>query len=204
MNIYFTVDRSGSMNSKWDETIGAINAYVSKLINDKLQDVKITVAFFDSGDSLEITRRNITLENWTDMKTEDVTPRGMTPLHDAILRTNELIKSDSPQMASVVIITDGLENCSQEGTAETTKQIVSTLEKQEFDINFLGADFNVVSESKDMGWVNKDKVINMKKGNYDQTFMMIATNAVLYNKTRSSVKSFSDHDRALASGSTSE
>ena len=35
MNIYVLIDRSGSMATKWDEAIGAVNSYIEALAGKK-------------------------------------------------------------------------------------------------------------------------------------------------------------------------
>ena len=44
MNVYILLDRSGSMASLWEEALGSINGYVSKLP----KKTKVHMATFDS------------------------------------------------------------------------------------------------------------------------------------------------------------
>ena len=85
---FILLDRSGSMQVLWSEALNSVNAYVKKLADDKV-DTGVTLATFDKdGDQFkfEVVRDRIIPSTWKPVSSEDATPRGMTPLNDAIGR----------------------------------------------------------------------------------------------------------------------
>src|SRR5437773_12384009 len=115
MNVYMLLDRTGSMSSIWAETLSSINAYVTRLADDKV-DAKVTLAMFDSNDGtqFDVIRRSADVKDWQPVTDREATPRGYTPLYDAIGRLMGLANGDTSDTASVIIVTDGQENASRE------------------------------------------------------------------------------------------
>lgn len=165
LNLFILVDRTGSMQTNWRNTIATLNEYMGSLSNI---NVSINLAFFDktshngynSGIRLwnavpqakeEIVQRKyIKAKNWTPVSEYDETikPRGMTPLYDAICtyvkdaKIQGLKKSDLVQF---VIITDGDENNSTEYTLTDAKAVLAKLEKKGWPVQYLGANLEAFS-----------------------------------------------------------
>ena len=90
MHAYILLDRTGSMQSIWDEALGSVNAYVKALTEGRTTtktgaDAHVTLAVFDAHDGLafDVLRAGVPAATWTDVTNADATPRGMTPLFDA-------------------------------------------------------------------------------------------------------------------------
>jgi hypothetical protein len=66
---------------------------------------------FDAQDGLQfdVLRNSVDAGRWNDVTTNEVSPRGMTPLYDAIGRIVSLAEKDRPEKAIIVIMTDGEE-----------------------------------------------------------------------------------------------
>lgn len=178
MQVYFLIDRSGSMAIRWDETIGALNSYVNSLNGDK---IKITVSVFDSQSPFEVIRRRIPLSEWVDLKTTEITPRAMTPLYDAIVELNKLVSEKKTKKVSVVILTDGQENSSR-AKKETAKECLDGMKAKGYDVVFIGADFDATTDAKNVG-INQNFVLNMSAGNYDGTMRAMASRTMAYATT---------------------
>lgn len=114
---FILLDRSGSMQSLWTEALSSINAYVKKLVDDKV-DTGVTLATFDSSDKLhfDVIRDRITPPTWRAVSNEDATPRGFTPLSDATGRIVALAEAGKYDKVAIIIMTDGHENASRELT----------------------------------------------------------------------------------------
>lgn len=98
MQVRILLDRSGSMSSRWAETLVALRAYVVDLASAKeTADSVVSVVAFDANDGTEI------VPVWpagpagvlarSGMETA-VVPRGMTPLYDAVVRSCTALEKD--------------------------------------------------------------------------------------------------------------
>lgn len=154
MNVYMLLDRTGSMSSIWAETLSSINAYVARLAKDRV-DAKITLAMFDSNDGtqFDVIRRSTDVKEWQPVTDREATPRGYTPLFDAIGRLMGLASADTSDRASIIIVTDGQENASREVTREGAQALLDRARARGWDIVFLGADFDAFAQAASLGTV---------------------------------------------------
>ena len=123
MQAYILLDRSGSMQSLWVEALSSVNAFAKELANKTdgpVVDSHVTLAVFDSQEALQfdVLRKKQPALHWDNVTDKDASPRGMTPLLDAMVRIISLAESDNPDKAIIVVMTDGQENASREVTRE--------------------------------------------------------------------------------------
>jgi len=198
MHTYFLLDRSGSMVSNWEEVIESINTYVREMAGDEhLINSRITVACFDSVDPFLLVRRNKKIKKWKDISCDEITPRGMTPLYDGIGQLSLTIKKDNPDRAAIIILTDGMENSSREFDKKSAKKIIDGFKKKNFDVNFLGVNFDAFSEADNVG-VTSSFTLNTTIGNYADTMIRMVSKNSMYAVT-GTVRGFSDDEREEAS-----
>jgi len=117
-HITLVLDRSGSMSGIWDETLGGINGFIEeqKKIPGK---VSFTLHWFD--DKHERPYNFVALSNVKKITREDVMPRGLTALLDAVgseidqtgADLGRLPDDQRPGKVLFVIMTDGGENASK-------------------------------------------------------------------------------------------
>ncbi|PDT15882.1 hypothetical protein CO670_15405 [Rhizobium sp. J15] len=199
MKAYILLDRSGSMAARWVETIGSLNAYVDGLKTEKAtKKTEVTVAAFDDRDPFKVLRKGAKASDWMDINNDEVQPRGMTPLYDAIGKLIESIRTDAPKKATIVIITDGAENCSREIKKDAAKAMLDEMRAKSFDVVFIGADFDAFGQGADLGSM-AGSTLNMTTGNYTAAMRGLANRTSSYAST-GVVGSFSDDDRKKASG----
>jgi hypothetical protein len=190
------------MQSRWDETIGAVNAYVTALKEAKTK-ASVSVTVFDNQEPFKVIRKDVKLKDWNPISATEVLPRGMTPLFDAIGALNQLLTLKAPKKASIIIVTDGLENASREFDKNGTKTILDNFKTTGYDVVFIGADFDAFGQSSGLG-VLTGSTLNMTKGNYEQAFKSVANRSMYYEQWGSDANlGFSDEDRAMATGKTS-
>lgn len=202
MHIYLLIDQSGSMSANWSETIGAVNSYVRSLIdNPSLSGLRFNVAAFDADAGLRFTelRRHVSADGWNEITNADATPRGMTPLYDAIGKITEWIEADAPEKATVAVITDGHENSSREVSKKDAKSMMDRLREKGFDVVFLGADFDAFDDAAAVG-IGAGQTMTMTAGNYGAATQSLSARTASYGKTGDNTAVWSAEDRKRASG----
>jgi hypothetical protein len=153
---YILLDRTGSMEPIWSEALSSVNAYadgLATLDGGPRVDADITLAVFDAQDGFQfdVLRDDVDAERWKKVTSDEVNPRGMTPLYDAIGRIVSLAEKDRPEKAVIVIMTDGEENSSQEMTKATAKAALDRVRKKGWEVVFLGAEFSNFDDAEGVG-----------------------------------------------------
>ena len=164
MNIYNVIilDESGSMSSIYRETLTGLNEVLSGIrrnqeeFPDQHHYVSI-VTFEGNGIAGVKTRRDrVPIGNVKPFTKEDYRPGGCTPLYDAMGKTlNELegvILPEDKVMATV--ITDGMENSSQEYSGRIIKNLVSRLRDKGWVLAYIGANQDSVEVARDLNISN--------------------------------------------------
>ncbi len=199
---YILLDRTGSMGPIWDEALGSVNAYVdalSKPDDGAVPDPgeKVTLAVFDhhSGLQFDILRKGVLLPDWKKVTNDDATPRGMTPLFDALARTVSLAEADNPARAVIVVMTDGAENASKEVTKDGAKAALDRARARGWEVIFLGADFAKFGDAGAVG-VAGSKSMAMAPGMFEDSMRKLAAKNRQYFAARSESVDFNDEDRA--------
>lgn len=198
MHAYLLLDRTGSMQSRWVEALGAIDAYVKELSVDPKTDDLVTLAVFDSVESLkfEVLRRKVHPVEWQRVRDDEASPRGNTPLFDAIGRIVALAEADAPDRAVIVIITDGEENASREMKREDAKAALDRCEAKGWQIVFLGAEFAKFGDAEAVGVV-ASKRMAYSRGRAGASMQGLAQKTRLYRDIGADVN-FDEADRKQA------
>jgi Mg-chelatase subunit ChlD len=150
---FILMDRSQSMSSQWKEAIAAVNGYVKKLAEDKV-DTGVTLAVFDKEDGkllFEVLRERIIPSTWADVGVDEVHPRGMTPLNDAIGRIVSLANAGNYEKVAMIIMTDGAENCSTELSRTEAVRMLDDCRAKGWQVIFLGASYDNSAQAKGYG-----------------------------------------------------
>jgi hypothetical protein len=153
---YILLDRTGSMEPIWKEALSSVNAYadgLAALDGGPRVDTDITLAVFDAQDGLQfdVVRKGVDATGWKKVTDADATPRGMTPLYDAIGRMVSLAEKDRPGKAVIVIMTDGAENSSTEMTKASAKAALDRVRAKGWEVVFLGAEFSNFDDAEGVG-----------------------------------------------------
>lgn len=204
INAYILLDRTGSMSSIWDEALNSVNVYAASLATkeeDEVGDVDawITFAVFDSHDGLQydILRNHSDAKAWSDITDDEASPRGMTPLFDAIGRIVSTAESENPEKAVIVIMTDGEENDSRELTKDGAKAALDRARAKGWEVVFLGAEFANFSDAEGVGnSYQKNMAVSADK--LDETMDRLAKQSRGYAKGEQEEIIFDDEDRAVA------
>lgn len=184
MQAYILLDRSGSMQSLWVEALSSVNAFAKELANKTdgpSVDSHVTLAVFDSQESLQFDtlRRKQPALHWENVTDKDASPRGMTPLLDAMVRIISLAEGDNPDKAVIVVMTDGQENASREVTHEGVKAALDRVKAKGWEVVFLGANFDNIADASSVG-VGGGKQMAMSVGTMNESMSRLARKSRAY------------------------
>lgn len=204
---YILLDRTGSMSDIWDEALGSVNAFADSFAEDAPgaeiagDDIKtaVTVAVFDyqNGMQFDVLRDKVTPKNWKSVSNDEASPRGMTPLFDAIGRIITRAEADNPEKAVIVIMTDGLENSSREFTKEGAKAALDRAAARGWEVVFLGAEFASFGDAQAVG-MTSSKTMAVGRDRMSESMDSLAQKARAYGKGAEAEITFNDADRAAA------
>lgn len=157
--VTFLLDRSGSMSSIRNDTIGGFNAYLKNLQDEGGDAIKFTRLQFDSQAGCSI-QKDCVAEAVGSVKPLDHSsyqPRGGTPLIEAAHKTIDAVeaslkKFDVKHQVVVCIQTDGEENqSSSEYTWEGLKALIEKKTKAGWVFNFMGTGIDAYAQGGRMG-----------------------------------------------------
>lgn len=150
--VAFLLDRSGSMASIRDDTIGAFNTYLGELRKGK--GVTFTFLQFDSI-STDTVCAHEPISKVPDLTMETFVPRGQTPLIDACYKTikavEEYVSKGGYEKVAVCFQTDGQENCSREHTMAELNDLIKAKTAEGWDFSFMGAGIDAYAPARAMG-----------------------------------------------------
>ena len=155
VNVCFLLDRSGSMSGLEEDVVGGFNSFLNTQKNSE-GSCSMTVVQFDGGDPFEILRDADPVETISELKVSDYTPRGMTPLLDALGQTIEHADTQLASMTGevdqiVAVFTDGLENASRRWTHQALFQLIEERKKAGWTFVFLGANQDSYATGSQLG-----------------------------------------------------
>jgi hypothetical protein len=199
---YVLLDRTGSMEPIWPEALSSVNAYaegLAALDGGPRIDADITLAVFDAQDGLQfdVIRDNVDPRRWRKVTNEDASPRGMTPLYDAIGRIVSMAESDRPEKAVIVIMTDGEENSSRELTRQGAKAALDRARAKGWEVVFLGTEFSNFGDAEGVGQ-SKSRNMAVAKDQLQSTMGTLAKKSRDYAVGAAPSVEFNAQDRAEA------
>lgn len=157
LHIALLLDRSGSMASVQEDTIGGVNRYFdSQRSHPGL--CTATLAQFD--DQYELVYNRVPIANVAPRTRENYQPRGWTALHDAMVRTIDevgavlaaLPESERPERVLMVTMTDGEENRSRLYNANDVRsRIDHQRANYRWEFVFLGANQDAILTARTFG-----------------------------------------------------
>ncbi len=139
----FILDRSGSMETCRDDTIGGFNAFLRE---QKALGGTLTLIQFDH--EYLVSYANKPIQVVEPLSHDTFVPRGSTALLDTIGKT---IKNTSSNAPTVVILTDGHENSSHEYTKAHVKDLIEQKIKDGWTFVYLGANQDAFAEAGSIG-----------------------------------------------------
>ena len=155
MDLFFILDRSGSMSGSERDTINGFNAFIEKQAVKK-QNIRVTTILFDDKYQVLYSRKPISeVEALTE---KEYYVRGCTALLDSIGKTVNSYKNEVGS-AMCIITSDGYENASREYDRDQIRRII---ESCGWEFVFIGADIDSYTEASRIG-IRKSRVANYNK-----------------------------------------
>ncbi|MEZ6153376.1 MAG: vWA domain-containing protein [Pirellulaceae bacterium] len=153
-DITLVVDRSGSMQDIRSDAEGGVNAFIENQAKEP-GEALLTLVQFDTD--YEFLHKGVPIG---DVPKYELVPRGATALLDAVGRAinetgerlSKMNEADRPGLVVFVVMTDGLENSSQEFSKPRIKEMIQHQQKMYgWQFTFLGADQDAFAEASAMG-----------------------------------------------------
>lgn len=136
VEIVAILDRSGSMNTIHDDSIGGFNAFLSSQKEIK-SPANLSVVLFD--DKYQVLYDDVDVQEAKPLDRSTYTLGGMTAMNDAIGKTLTKMLDKNPEKAIVCILTDGQENASREYTTTHVKTLIERAQGKGWQVVFLAA-----------------------------------------------------------------
>lgn len=131
----FLLDRSGSMESVLDDTIGGFNSFVREQV-----PYGGTLTLYTFSDRCKCEYRDTPIDQVPFLTRETYVPSGNTALYDSM---GTILKDYQGKEGSFVILTDGQENSSRTYTKQHVKDLI---ELSKLDVMYVGVDIDSATE----------------------------------------------------------
>lgn len=141
MKRVFILDRSGSMHTTLDDTIGGYNSFI-----DEQKELGGTLTLVTFSDDVTTEYVDIPIDEVKHLSKDTYVPMGNTALYDAIGKVLTEYKPDT-----VIIMTDGVENASRMYTPQSIKYMIEKNTENGVLFMYLGANQDAFFESENLG-----------------------------------------------------
>ncbi len=159
-HISIILDRTGSMESIRDDTIGGFNAFLGEQ-KKRPERATLTLVQFDTQDPYEVIHQFRPIAEIPELTREAYVPRASTPLLDAIgqgindleQRIAGMSQPERPSQVVMVVVTDGQENSSREfRMGQITRMIREKQDLNGWQFVFLSADLAAIEDAMAVGF----------------------------------------------------
>jgi len=204
--IVMVLDRSGSMRSVKDDTIGGFNSFLEEQRKVKGK-AEVSLVLFD--DQYEPQFAGVDLNVVADLDDTTFVPRGLTALLDAVGKTisstyssiKSAKKKDRPEQVIFVVITDGFENSSREYTREALFNMITEMkEKEKWEFMFLGANQDAIEVGGQYGFdAGSSLTYSANEKGVTTSYALMADKVKCYRST-GKLDAFTEDERNEAKG----
>ena len=163
-HIYFVLDRSGSMASCVEDTIGGFNTFIQNQKRDNT-DASMSLYLFDND--YNSIYENKVISDVPNLDNKTYVPRGSTSLLDAIGRTIKTAEQTDNNV--IVILTDGFENTSKTYTKSHIEDLIKMKERTGWNFVFLAANQDAISTAQSLG-INSNGAMTFDQGCLHEAF----------------------------------
>ena len=164
MNIYNVIilDESGSMSAIYEQALSGINEVLNGIRRNQAefpgQQHYVTIVTFEGNgmDGVKTRRDRVDIGKVGDFTAKDYRPGGCTPLYDAMGKTLNTLEGQigAEDRVMATIITDGMENASEEYSGTAIKTLVNRLREKNWTIAYIGANQDAVEVARNLNIEN--------------------------------------------------
>lgn len=203
-DISIVLDRSGSMASVADDTIGGLNQFIE---DQKYVKGSATISIYQFDHEYEVVCEAMDINSVLKLNKDNYIPRGMTALLDAIGRTINITsdrlkntpEDQLPSKVLFVIQTDGQENCSNKFKREKIFEMIKDkTDNDKWEFVFLGANQDAIATATTFGIkCSSSMTYAATKGGSDKLYKSLSDKVTSFRCCTSSDASvtFDDEDR---------
>ena len=203
--IGIALDRSGSMFRIREATVAGLNAYVRSLQNEGVAGA-VSLTLFDTDGypkeriCLQRVWNALPIEQIRPLNESDYSPRGGTPLYDAIGRLIADMEREALGAEKIVCViqTDGQETSSEEFDLSTVRRLIARKQELGWLFIFLGADVDAFGFAQDFG-IAPGQALTYSGRKSTDAFAALSRSTVSYAATSDAkLSAFTDAERAQA------
>ena len=187
MDRVFILDRSGSMETCRDDTIGGFNAFLRE---QQAGGGTLTLVLFDH--EYQVVYGNKPITDCPPLTAQTFVPRGSTALLDAIGRAIKAVPAGT--QPTVVILTDGQENASQQYTKAHIKDLIEEKTKAGWTFVYLGANQDAFAEAGTLG-IRSECTVNYDPRRTPEAFRVLS--AAMSSQASNNTQPFDFHTEVI-------
>ena len=131
----FLLDKSGSMDSVLDDTIGGFNSFLREQV-----PLGGTLTLYTFSDTCKCEYRDVPIEDVSPLDRDTYIPQGNTALYDSM---GQILKDYKGKQGIFVVLTDGQENSSRKYTKAHVKDLI---EASKLEVMYVGVDLDSAAE----------------------------------------------------------
>lgn len=186
-SINVIIDRSGSMGTLTQDTIGSFNTFLKEQ-KDVPGEAAFTLCTFNHDYTL--VHDFVKLASVPDLNSKTYQPAGNTALLDALGTSINTVgqklaampEDERPSKVIFLVITDGQENSSSRFSKEQIKSMVEhQRETYKWEFVFIGANIDAFHEGQSYGFTGSNSVgYNATKGGTHQLYSSVSSNLRSY------------------------
>jgi uncharacterized protein YegL len=139
-------------------------------------------AVYNTVNRFEILRDAQSVEGFKNLTYAEISPAGGTPLYDSTARIIDLAEKRNAERTVIILMTDGEENTSKEWRIDNIKSRIESCKARNWDVIFLGAEFDVERYTKGYG-LSRGDFLNTTSANFSASMSAIAGATLNYSDT---------------------
>ena len=185
-DIIVIFDKSGSMSCMGDEPLQSVNIFIKQQKKENIEGTRFSLIMFSTTYNKVID--NILLKDVKKLEKHQYRPNGSTSLNDVICNTiKDQLDSDKPSNKVLLIVTDGMENSSQEYSYKDRKDYINNVrDNYDWKVIFIGANLDVQRVASSMGIDRQSSAEfdQLSQGSLLQISRQTSDNINIYRRSR--------------------
>lgn len=187
-NLYVLLDMTGSMMSRKQMALDALNEYLDavKQSEEDGSDMLVSLGVFNSGIGLEKIFSGQPIGTIHPISQEQYKPSSGTPLYDAVGQAIEdLDGKQGPKL--LVIQTDGEENDSRRFKKQDIIRMIGDRTQDGWQFLYLGCDLDAMQQAAGIG-IGRDQTLSYDNGSTRQAYDKLSQQTIAYRASGGQIR----------------